>query len=889
MPEIDSSLPLTFFEIRVPKSSETSPEAMAACFQALPQIHNSLFDWFFGREQALAFEIVAWNQRIYFLAGIPTPTASYFTSQLTAQYPQALISQVSDFLPYFFPKESTAEEKMQACAVGNICMAKPFYLPLKTYKDFTDIDPLSTVLGALAKADPHDKIIIQFLVTAPPKNWQNHGDRVANSTIPTSDPLKVIPHPQKALIEQKIAQVGFKVAIRILVTNPDRLHTEMMLTHLSGSFASVTHGEGNSLKLGQPHFWQKKGFFESILKRHPTYTSKTNIFTAAELATLYHLPNQNLTNIRNIAWGGTLKGEPPENLPIAMGLTDEQKKDINFFARTEYKNRLNVFGIKRYDRRKHMYIIGKTGTGKSTLIANMAINDMRNGEGLAIVDPHGDLCNIVLDYIPKYRLNDVVYLDPNNIDQPFRMNPLEIEIPEQSELVASGIVAIFHKLFAYSWGPRLEYILRNTIMTLTQVPNTTLLDVVRILTNTHYRKQIVEKLQDQTLKNFWTNEFDRLDDRSRTDAVSPILNKVGQFITSPKLRAILERPKSSINLEDIMNNGKILLLNLSQGRIGEDNAALLGAMFITKMQLAAMNRVNLREEDRRDFYLYVDEFQNFATSSFVKILSEARKYRLDLTVANQYTAQVDEDVQKAIFGNVGTIVSFLVGSADAKLLNQEFGSIYEEADLVGLDNFEIITKLSIDNRTSNPFPAKTLPLPKSINQNREKAIRLSLERYGKPDKKQLTEEKSDFQSLTTETPETESSQPVVVPSQPQPTHELLVTAQPQGHQELLVTNKPQPHEVLPINTPQSNTQPAQSQRRQQAEAAIQHLTNKGVFNQPIYVKQQDNQNRNDFHNKKKWHNRKNNINHHSQQSNTRIKSKTSSGNQRPIFVTEVEK
>jgi hypothetical protein len=369
----------------------------------------------------------------------------------------------------------------------------------------------------------------------------------------------------------------------------------------------------------------------------------------------------------------------------------------------------------------------------------MAINDMRNGQGLGIIDPHGDLVETVLDYIPSHRLNDVVYLNPNNKDAPFRMNPLEVYNPEQAELVASGIVAIFHKLFAHSWGPRLEYILRNTLLTLTAMPGTTMLDIPKILTNTNYRKRTIEKLQDPVLVNFWKNEFARLDNRQQQEAISPILNKVGQFITSPKIRTILERPHSSVNLQQIMDSGKILLLNLSQGLIGEDNAALLGAMFITKIQLAAMNRVTIPEEQRKDFYLYVDEFQNFATSSFVKILSEARKYRLNLTVANQYMAQVQEELQQAIFGNIGTLISFLVGSQDASHLNLEFGGIYEEADLVNLDNYEIITKLSIDNRTASPFPAKTLPLPYSKNQNRQKAIKLSNERYGKPDKKKKQE------------------------------------------------------------------------------------------------------------------------------------------------------
>jgi len=281
-----------------------------------------------------------------------------------------------------------------------------------------------------------------------------------------------------------------------------------------------------------------------------------------------------------------------------------------------------------------------------------------------------------------------------------------------------------------SWGPRLEYILRNTILTLTHVPQSTFLDIPELLTNERFREKVVEKLDDRVLKNFWLNEFNKLSPQLKSESISPILNKVGQFLSSKTIRNIVGHPTSTIDLEHMMNEGKIVIVNLSQGKLGEDSSALLGAMIITKMQLAAMNRVYKSEEDR-DFYLYVDEFQNFATQSFIKILSEARKYRLNLSLANQYIGQIDEDVQKAIFGNAGSIVSFAVGAADARLLGREFGEKYEESELVGLGNFQIVLKLSIDNQTSTPFSAVTLPLPKSRNEHRETVIRVSRERYTK--------------------------------------------------------------------------------------------------------------------------------------------------------------
>jgi len=306
-----------------------------------------------------------------------------------------------------------------------------------------------------------------------------------------------------------------------------------------------------------------------------------------------------------------------------------------------------------------------------------------------------------------------------------------VQNPGQRELVVSGIVAIFNKLYGHSWGPRLEYILRNTLMSVIDMPDATLLMVPEMLANESFRKKVVEKMTDPVLKSFWVNEFANYTDRLRAEAILPIQNKVGQFVSSTTIRNIIKNPKSTINLETVMNEGKIVLLNLSQGRLGEDNAALLGAMVITKMQLAAMNRVTIKEADRRDFYLYVDEFQNFATTSFIKILSEARKYRLDLILANQYIAQIPEDVRAAIFGNAGTMLSFIIGAGDSPYMAKEFGERFKEEDLLALGNYQAIIKLAIDGITQPPFLCYTLPPPKSVTQNREKVLRISEERYTK--------------------------------------------------------------------------------------------------------------------------------------------------------------
>ena len=313
-------------------------------------------------------------------------------------------------------------------------------------------------------------------------------------------------------------------------------------------------------------------------------------------------------------------------------------------------------------------------------------------------------------------------------------------------MIASGIVSIFKKIYGNSWGPRLEYILRNTLLTLLELPDSTFLQIPLLLTDKSFRDKTVKKLNDPVLINYWRNEFEKMPPRLLSESISPILNKVGQFISSNTIRNIIGSPKSTIDLEKIMNEGKILILNLSQGKLGEDNSSLLGAMIITKLQLAAMNRVDIPEEQRKDFYLYVDEFQNFATSSFIKILSEARKYRLNLILANQYMAQVPEDVRSAIFGNIGTLLSFLVGAQDAFYLTKEFGERFKEEDLLALGNYQTLTKLSIDGVICPPFLALTLPLPKSKTKNREKVIKVSQERYSRNTPKKEMENKKELES-----------------------------------------------------------------------------------------------------------------------------------------------
>lgn len=416
-----------------------------------------------------------------------------------------------------------------------------------------------------------------------------------------------------------------------------------------------------------------------------------------------------------------------------------EKSEINFFAETTFRNKKKKFGIKTDDRRRHVYVIGKTGMGKTALMENMAIQDIQAGRGVGFVDPHGEAAERLLQFIPSSRVNDVIYFNPSDIDYPIAFNVMEKVAPEFRHLVASGLMGVFKKIWPDVWSARMEYILNNAILALLEYPNSTLLGVNRMLADAEFRKKVVDNLVDPMVKSFWVQEFAKYTQRLETEATAAIQNKVGQFISNPLIRNIIGQVKTKIDMRQVMDGKKILIANISKGKIGEDNSRLLGALIVTKLQLAAMSRVDIPEEKRADFYLYVDEFQNFATDAFVTILSEARKYRLDLILGNQYIGQLTEmtasgkstNVRDGVFGNVGTIICFRIGAEDAEFLEREFTPEFLATDLVNLGKYNIYLRLMVDGVASRPFSAETLPpflLPEKPNT--EKIIKVCRERYG---------------------------------------------------------------------------------------------------------------------------------------------------------------
>jgi len=708
---------LVTLTLKLPRNTQVTPEATKTFLAALTQINPmGGLDKLLGKKQkAFALEIVLKEQQIFFQIACSSELIHFVETQLKSNYPLVILERSKDAL-----EGITYEVKRAYLKKGN-------YYPIATFDKFQDVDPLNSILSVLTKGEANEVTIVQFALESSDGSWQPAGVEFAKKGEKKEDG-SFSPRPDASVIIEKVSYPGYRVCIR-LISN-----TKKTLTELSNAFGVFTRSDGNSFSTRSPGLLSNKKEISAAKKRLVTDFQNLNII---ELSTLWHLPSEKIKT-PGVVWGNAVLSEPPNNLPASAGMTEQEKKETNFIARTLYKNQDSIFGIKDRDRLRHTWIVGKTGTGKSWLIANMVIDDLKKGRGVAVIDPHGDLCDDILNYIPKSRINDTIYFNPADRDYAIVINPLEVTNREEAELVVSGLMSIFTKVWQNVWSARMEYVLRNSFMTLAELPNSTLDDVLKMLAIQSFRNKTLAKVKDQALIHFWKEEYEKMPPALQKEAIAPIQNKVGQFVTSPMIRRIIGMPKSTISLDQVMNEKKIFLANLSQGKLGEDNSALLGATLITKFELSAMRRADLPKEQRVPFYLYVDEFQNFATDSFIKILSEARKYGLALTLANQYMGQLPETITKAILGNAGTIISFGVGANDASIIHREFSEVFSEGDLVNLQNFQIAIKLMVDGHSTRPFLATTLPLPKSINQNKDKVIKVSRERYARKTPPQQT-------------------------------------------------------------------------------------------------------------------------------------------------------
>ncbi len=733
-------------QVLVPRENDKS--ALAA-EQMFASVHGVLGDAV-KAEDIISFEVVSSDEDgIRFYVVTPKHLAKFVEGQMYAQYPNADISYVSDYTT----KNGVEEDTFVTC--GEIEMEKDSIFPIKTFRNF-EVDPLAAITGAMSDLAKGEKAWLQIAVRPVSNIWQKNSKKYitairegkdingesilskiagaltkmgqslsTSETVVKKEVVKLEPGQEEELkeIETKMLKLGFEVKIRVVTKANTQERSEQILRDVAASFKQFTTAHLNNFVHSKPTKTGKEIYDEYVVRHMDK--DEPDILNIEELASLYHLPNISVET-PNIAWSRSKKLEPPMNMPKAT------EDDVTVFGETDYRGATVQFGLKRADRARHFYLLGKTGVGKSTVFKNMFISDVLAGDGACFVDPHGDTVEDLLDHIPPNRVDDVIYFNPTDVDHPVGFNLLELKDKSQRDLIADGVVEVFKKQFGTSWGPRLQYILTNTAATALEAQGTTLLAVLRMLTDNAYRKFILKQVNDPILYKFWTEEFAQMAQNPRllAEAVAPIQNKVGRFVSSAVTRNIIGQVKSTIDLREIMDNRKILLVNLAQGRLGEETASLLGGMIITRLQATAMERVDMPESERKDFFLYVDEFQNFATDSFAKILSEARKYHLNLTMTNQYIDQLPLTVRQAIFGNVGTLGSFVVSQGDASILEKEFAPVVSSDDLVSLDSHAMYIKLCIDGMTSVPFSCRSLPVRYQKFDCKEEIIKRSREKYG---------------------------------------------------------------------------------------------------------------------------------------------------------------
>jgi hypothetical protein len=670
------------------------------------------------RRVPISFEIAVQKKRIGFYVCVPRYLKDFVEEQIYAQYPSVQISEMTDF--------SRSEPAPKTMLGAELKLINNQALPIKTFQSF-EVDPLAAITATLAKFEEDEEAWIQLVVQPAPDNWHKKSERYVSGLRGGSSGsapgaiLKAMwaapeggngsPAPKLTEYDQarangaeeKSHKLAFETTLRIIYRGNVSQHQATLriqsiiasykqfnTTYLNGFDQGKISADPTTLECYQQRRLGKRPFVLNI----------------EEVATLCHLPHTNVETPL-ILWARSQTAEPPANLPI---VNEDNQQEVSPVAVTNFRGQNLAFGLQRGDRGRHLYILGQTGVGKSGLLELLTISDIHSPYGFAVIDPHGDYALSTLRRIPANRAEDVIYFNPADTDYPIAFNPMEVPDPKLRTHTASELIGVLKRMFE-SWGPRLEYILRYSLLALLEYPESTMLDITRLLTDKAFRKEVMGHVTDPVVRQFWEVEFATWNDKFAAEAVAPVLNKVGAFTASPLVRNIIGQPKSSFNVRQIMDDRKILIVNLSRGQVGEDNAALLGALLVTKIQLAAMSRANIPAEERIPFYLYVDEFQNFATDSFATILSEARKYALNLTVANQYIAQMSQDVRDAVFGNVGSMVAFRMGADDARSMQRYFEPKFEEYDLVHMDNRNFVINMTISGEKVPAFSATTLDLP----------------------------------------------------------------------------------------------------------------------------------------------------------------------------------
>jgi hypothetical protein len=723
------SLESILLQVALPRDNEIKIDTAEQLFSSLSAIGKG---GMLKLSPHLSFEIVGMPGDIRFYVYTPKKLQDLVEKQINGAYPDAEIKIVN-----------TDSIKREGMVIGNeynifssegkvaftsLKLKSESYCPIKVYKDLPT-DPLSSITSVLAKMTEGEGAVIQILITPADSGWKKSGRNYIAKTKKLESNPETAKYSSDAKelegIENKISKPGFNATIRIVVSSTSKESAE---AHLSNIMSVFSQFEGvNSFKKNKHIF--KGMFMNDFIYRYLPMIDNSSILTSEELATIFHFPNKSVTT-PNIFWMNAKRAPAPATIPTS-GL---------YLGKSTYRGLAKPVYMDIDDRRRHMYIIGKTGTGKSEFLKDMIMQDIRMGNGLAVIDPHGDLIDDILPMIPAKRAEDVILFDPSDTNRPMGFNMLEASTEEQKHYVVSSIIGLMYKLFDPNKtgiiGPRFEHAIRNAMLTVMYEKGSTFIEVVRVLTDANYVQELLPKVEDPIIRRYWTDQIAQTSDFHKSEVLDYIVSKFGRFVTNKMIRNIIGQSDSAFNFRKVMDEKKILLINLAKGKIGEENSQFLGLILVPKILVAAMSRQDMAKDKREDFFLYVDEFQNFATPDFAQILSEARKYKLNLIVANQFIGQMEEEVKNAIFGNVGSLISFRVGVTDANYLQHEFQPVFTEADLINVERYNTYVKTIVGGEPVTPFSMdltrdmsreKTLANPRVAELVRE----LSRLKYGK--------------------------------------------------------------------------------------------------------------------------------------------------------------
>lgn len=716
-------------QVLVPKDNEIKIDASEQMFSAFTSLKRSS-GWFGFLDvcDSFAFEIISKNQEIIFLVTVPNKMVDFVEKTIYGYYPTADIRKVEE--PNIFSVQGNV-------AYACLKTTKEAHMPLKTYKEIPS-DTLSSITSSLSKMGENEGALIQVLIRGVDPAWKSKGKSyIASTKKKEADPKEAkFETGQKILdkIDEKVTKSGFEVVIRVVVSGKDKDSAEMHLENIINTFNQFNSDLNEFTKAGITF---KSGFMLNCIYKffpafEPPWNKMSSVLSVDELASIFHFPNKTIET-PNITWLKAKSAQVSADVPLTGGT------HIGFGY---YRGLRRPVNIHLRDRMRHVYIIGKTGVGKSELLKEMIKQDIAQGFGVCVIDPHGDLIDDTLRYIPPERAEDVIHFDPSDTQRPMSLNLLEVDSEAQKHFITGAVINLMYKLYDPQRtgiiGPRFEHAVRNAMLTVMSDEGATFIEIVRVMTDQKYLQEILPKVKDPIVRRYWTDQIAQTSDFHKSEVLDYIVSKFGRFVTNKMMRNIIGQSKSSFDFRNVMDEGKILLINLSKGKLGEENSNFLGLVIIPKILAAAMSRSNIPESERRDFFLYVDEFQNFATPDFSIILSEARKYHLGLTVANQFIGQMDEEVKNAVFGNVGTQICFRVGATDASFLVREFQPRFNENDLLNVERFHAYMKTIVNNETVDAFSVDlTKDMTAAKNDRNEKIaqaiIQLSRLKFGKPE------------------------------------------------------------------------------------------------------------------------------------------------------------